>query len=110
MNISPVVSAVKGFAASEGCKALAVSAKKIGSKALKGFTFGASAGAVVVGIEFGYRTAVRGLPAVMKPIEEVLSKLTAGEPDFTITFHKVEDPNTEEQKADDSEKKSEESK
>lgn len=109
MNISPVVNAVKGFAASEGGKAVATAAKKIGSKALKGFTCGASAGMLVVGTRFGYKAATKGLPTVLKPVEEILAQMTAGAPDFTVTFHRVEAPKTEEQK-NDSEQKPEEKK
>lgn len=109
MNISPVINAVKGFAASEGGKVIGTAAKKIGKKAVEGFAFGASWGMLIVGSKFGYKAATKGVPTVCKPIVDILDKMTAGEDNFTVTFHKVETPKTEEQK-NDSEQKSEEEK
>ena len=111
MNISPIVSAVKGFAASEGGKAVVKIVKNVGMKTLQGVGVGASAGMLVVGTKFGYKAATKGVPAVCKPIVEVLDKMTAGEPAFTVTFTELNaKKQAENQKADGSEEKSEESK
>lgn len=105
MNIQVVVSAVKGFAASEGGKAVVKVVKTVGDKAMKGIAAGAGFGALVAGTKIGYKAAVKGVPAVLNPVIQVLDKMTTGEPDFTVTFHKVEEPKKEaEAKAEDIQK------
>lgn len=92
MNVTVVVDAVKGFAVSEGGKAVVKVVKSVGNKLLAGVAAGAGAGALVAGTQIGYKIARKGLPAVLKPVEQILDKMTAGEPEFTVTFHKVEEP------------------
>ncbi len=108
INFNSVVNVVKGFAASEGGKAVINAGKSIGNKALKGFSYGAGVGALWVGTKFGYKAATKGLPAVCRPVEEILGHMTAGDPDFTVTFRKCEAPKKDEEtKENDSEDKSE---
>ena len=92
MNVSSVVSAVKGVAASEGGKAVAKVAKTVGNKLLSGIAIGAGTGAFIAGIQTGYKIAVKGVPAVIKPVEEILGKMAVGEPSFTVTFNEVKAP------------------
>lgn len=110
--ISPVLSAVSGFAASEGGKAVCKVAKNVAMKALQGFGAGASLGMLVIGSKFGYKAATKGVPAVCKPVVEILDKMTSGEDSFTVTFKKIEEKpkQEEEQKAEASEQKPEEKK
>lgn len=109
MNINSVVNFAKSVAASEGGKTVAKVAKTIGNKAMVGFGYGASAGALILGTKVGYKAATKGVPAICKPVTDILDKVVAGEPDFTVTFHKVESPKKQDPKEEnDSEKKSEE--
>lgn len=106
MNIGVIVVKAKLIAASEGGKAVITAGKSIGDKLLKGVTYGAGIGAFVAGTKFGYKASSKGLPAVMKPVIDILENFTAGTPQFTVTFtdvrekeKTVEEP-TEEQPAE----------
>ena len=89
MNVKSIVIVAKRAAVSESGKAVISAAKTVGSKLLKGVVAGAGVGAFVAGSKIGYKAASHGLPAVLKPIGDVLDGICAGEPQFTVTFNAV---------------------
>lgn len=109
INFNSIVSAGKAAVASEGGKAVVKVIKTVGNKALVGFGYGASAGALVLGTKVGYKAATKGVPAVCRPFVDILDKMVAGEDDFTVTFKKCEAPKKgDETKEENDSEKSEE--